>query len=122
MFLVSSSNERDTDSNLNVLCQRLAQEVVMYIQTYLNGARKTGCTHHNYLKSISFMGHSLGGIIIRGALAYLSSYDRYFHSYVSLGSPHLSYMYNSSSLTNAGLWLIKNWNKSESLKQLTMDD
>ena len=68
------------------------------------------------------MGHSLGGIIIRGALQYLSGYERYLHSYVSLGSPHLSYMYNSSTLTNAGIWFIKNWNKSTSLKELTMDD
>ena len=122
MFLVSSANERDTDSFIETLGERLAKEVTDYITTYLNGARKTGSTHHNYLTKLSFVGHSLGGIIIREALKHLKRYQNYMHSYVSLGSPHLSYMYNSSSLINAGIWMIQKWNSSNSLKQLTMTD
>ena len=44
------------------------------------------------------------------------------HGFVCLGSPHLGYMYNSNSLVDAGMWLIKNWTKSDSLSQLTMTD
>ena len=94
---------------------RLSKEKTRYIQTYLNGARKTGSTHHNYLKKLSFVGHSLGGIIIREALKHLQDYKQYMWAYVSLGSPHLGYMYNSNSLVNAGIWFIKKWNDSHSL-------
>lgn len=31
-------------------------------------------------------------------------------------------MYNSSSLIDAGMWVLKNWTKSASLKQLSMTD
>jgi len=34
------------------------------------------------------------------------------HGYISLASPHLGYMYNSNSLIDAGMWLIKQWNNS----------
>jgi len=115
MFLVSTTNENETNSRIERLGLRLSREVTKYIQTYLNGARKTGSTHHNYLQKLSFVGHSLGGIIIREALKNLKDYREYFWSFVSLGSPHLGYMYNSNSLINAGIWFIRKWNDSDSL-------
>ena len=39
-----------------------------------------------------------------------------------MGSPHLGYMYNSNSLINAGMWLIKQVKGSTSLQQLSMTD
>jgi hypothetical protein len=44
------------------------------------------------------------------------------HGYISLGSPHLGYMYNSSALIDAGMWVLKNWTQSRSLTQLSMTD
>ena len=41
---------------------------------------------------------------------------------MSLGTPHLGYMYNSTSIVDAGIWLIKKFKQSESLKQLSMTD
>jgi hypothetical protein len=68
------------------------------------------------MSKLSFIGHSLGGIIIRSALPLLEEFKVLMHGYMSLGSPHLGYMYNSNSLINAGMWLLKNWRSSESLK------
>ena len=59
------------------------------------------------LSKLTFIGHSLGGIIVREALKHLKSYSKHFHGYVSLGSAHLGYMYNSTSIIDAGMWLIK---------------
>ena len=55
---------------------------------------------------ISFIGHSLGGIIIRASLPHLSKYKDMMFSYISLSSPHLGYMYNSSTLIDAGIRII----------------
>ena len=43
---------------------------------------------------MSFIGHSIGGLIIRAALPHLAEYAPKFFTYISLGSPHLGYMYN----------------------------
>ena len=75
-----------------------------------------------FLDKLSFIGHSLGGIIVREALRHLGGFRQKMHAYISLGSPHLGYMYNSSSLVDAGMWLIKKWKQSNSLKQLSMTD
>ena len=40
---------------------------------------------------ISFIGHSLGGLIIRAALPYL---DFEFHTFLTLGTPHLGNVTN----------------------------
>lgn len=62
------------------------------------------------------------------------------HTFISLSSPHLGYLYNSSSLIDAGIailchfihqillkkksgiWILKRWRKSLSLQQLSMTD
>jgi len=51
---------------------------------------------------LSFVGHSLGGLIIRSALPYLEQYASKMHLYMTLSSPHLGYMYQSSKLVDAG--------------------
>lgn len=119
---MSQSNERDTDSKIEELGQRLANEVQEFIFTNLCGARRPSSGKKMFLNKLSFVGHSLGGIIVREALKHLGGFRAKMHAYISLGSPHLGYMYNSSSLVDAGMWLIKKWKKSDSLKQLSMTD
>jgi len=72
---------------------------------------------------VSFVGHSLGGLIIRAALPLLEGElkDK-FYTYMSLSSPHLGYMYNSNKLFDAGMWFLKKWRKSKCLVQLSMSD
>jgi hypothetical protein len=64
----------------------------------------------------------MGGVIIRTALPHLSSLKDHFHFYMSLATPHLGYMKKGSKIIDAGLWFIKSWSGSKSLKQLTFDD
>lgn len=64
----------------------------------------------------------MGGVIIRSALPRLEKYKKFFHSFVTLSSPHVGYYYSSSKLVDVGLWLINNWKKCQSILQLTMQD
>ena len=74
------------------------------------------------MPQICFLGHSMGGIIIRCALPKLAKFKDYFHSFVTLSSPHLGYIYSTSKLVDAGLWLMNTMKKSTSILQLTMQD
>ena len=61
----------------------------------------------NTLARISFIGHSLGGLIIRASLPYLEQFKLKVHTFITFSSPHLGYMYNSSTIITTGmkLWL-----------------
>ena len=52
----------------------------------------------------SFIGHSLGNIIIRAALAQplMKPWLSKLHTFLSLSGPHLGTAYNSSGLVNMG--------------------
>jgi alpha-beta hydrolase superfamily lysophospholipase len=93
--------------------ERLATEVKQYIISFCPAS----C-----LSKISFIGHSLGGLIIRAALPHLSEYSQKFFTYMSLSSPQLGQMYNKSSMIDAGLWVLKKWKKSKCLMQMSMTD
>ena len=71
---------------------------------------------------ISFIGHSMGGIVIRSALSYIRNLGQYLYLYMSFSSPHLGYLYEPSTLVQAGLWLLNTWQKSDSLEQICMKD
>lgn len=64
----------------------------------------------------------MGGVIIRAALPYLNYLREKMYTFLSLSSPHLGYMFNSSSLVDAGMWVLKRYRKSRSLEQLSMSD
>lgn len=113
MFLAASCNEDNTDGEIADMGIRLADEVRNYIKEWCPGGS---------LGRLSFIGHSLGGLIIRAALPYLEEYKDKMHLYMTLSSPHLGYMYNSSRLVDAGLWVLKKWKKNVCLAQLSMTD
>jgi pimeloyl-ACP methyl ester carboxylesterase len=93
LFLSSSSNEDCTDGDINVMGKNLATEVQAYITEWCPG---------NILGRISFVGHSLGGVIIRAALPLLSDYKEKMYTFFTLSSPHLGYMHNNNKIINAG--------------------
>lgn len=64
----------------------------------------------------------MGGLICRAAFPLLVAYKDKFCTLMTLGSPHLGYMYNSSKLFETGMWFMRKWNKSLSLTQLAMQD
>jgi len=113
MFLCAASNEDLTDGEIPDMGIRLADEVRNHIKEWCPGSS---------LARLSFIGHSLGGLIIRAALPHLEEYKDKMHLFMTLSSPHLGYMYNSSSIVNAGLWVLKKWKKNTCLTQLTMAD
>lgn len=41
---------------------------------------------------------------------------------MTLSTPHLGYMYTSSKIIEAGIWILQKWKKSRSLLQLSMSD
>jgi len=65
----------------NSMGSRLANEVRKLMHWHKLSGRK--------VSKLSFIGHSLGGLIIRAALPQLAEYSHLMHSYWSLGSPHL---------------------------------
>lgn len=118
LCLCSSSNEELTEGSIEIMGINLAKEVKKYIKDWCYSKDQKTL----YLNKLSFVGHSLGGLIIRSALPQLEDYKDQMYGYMSLGSPHLGYMINTNSLINAAMWFLKNWKSSESLKQLSMSD
>lgn len=113
VFLPSSSNQDDTECDIEEMGKKLANEVKMFLKEWNDGI---------IFKKISFIGHSIGGLIIRAALPSLVEYSSKMWMYMSLSSPHLGYVYSSSKLVDAGMWLLKTWKKSKSLEQLSFSD
>ena len=113
MYLCSAANEGNTEGDILEMGLRLSNEVKNYLQDW--------CPAGN-VSSISFIGHSLGGLIIRAALPFLSQYAEKMKLYMTLSTPHLGYMYSDSKLVDAGLWFLKKWRKSQCLQQLSMGD
>lgn len=113
-FLCSINNERKTVGDINEMGKKLADEVLDYIKKFLPSFR--------YCGRISFISHSLGGVIARAALPYLEEYKDRMHTFLSFSSPHLGYLYSNSTIVNAGMWLIKKWFHSKCIEQLTLTD
>lgn len=113
-FVMSERNQTDTFADFELMTTRLVNEILCYIHMYdLKPPSR-----------ISFIGHSLGNIIIRSALARpeISHILPMMHTFLSLSGPHLGTLYNSSGLVNMGMWVIQKWKKSGSLLQLSMKD
>ncbi|KAK3090321.1 hypothetical protein FSP39_010936 [Pinctada imbricata] len=111
-FLMSERNQ-DTFADFDLMTDRLANEILNYIELYgINPAK------------ISFVGHSLGNLIIRSVIALpkLAHLVPKLYTLLSLSGPHLGTLYNSSGLVNAGMWFMQKWKKSGSLLQLSLKD
>ncbi|KAM9808526.1 protein FAM135A isoform X3 [Syngnathus typhle] len=112
-FLMSERNQNDTFADFESMTDRLLDEIIQYIQLY-----------NLTLSKISFVGHSLGNLIVRSVLTRprFKCYLSRLHTFLSLSGPHLGTLYNSSALVNTGLWFMQKWKKSGSLLQLTCRD
>ena len=93
--------------------QRLSTEILDFVGEYCPGS---------LLDKISFIGHSLGGIIARASLQHLPHFRHKAHLYISLSSPHLGYKGSKSSLVSAGMWILKTIGGGDSIKQLSFAD
>jgi len=109
--LLSSVNEGRTEQDIEESAHRLAIE----IKNFLNSIE---------IKEyeVSFVCHSMGGIIARASLKYLQSHKSKFNHMVTICSPHLGYLYHSSALISTSLWILNKVRKDPSMLQLTMSD
>uniref|UniRef100_A0A665V4V9 Family with sequence similarity 135 member B n=1 Tax=Echeneis naucrates TaxID=173247 RepID=A0A665V4V9_ECHNA len=112
-FLMSERNQTDTFADFDTMTDRLLDEIIQHIQLY-----------NLTIGRISFIGHSLGNIIIRSVLTRprFRCYLPKLHTFLSLSGPHLGTLYNNSTLVSTGLWLMQKLKKSGSLLQLTFRD
>lgn len=76
------------------------------------------------LGRLSFIGHSLGGIITRACLSQpvMAQYRPKCHTYCSLGSAHLGYQYSDNSIVDGGMWFLKKLKNSTALHQFSFTD
>lgn len=94
------------------LGENLAKEVKQYL---------IGITHKE-IDRISFIGHSLGGLVIRAALPLLAPFKSKFYTYMSLGTPHMGFIHTNSFLVSTGLKILKAWTSSTILSELDFTD
>ncbi|XP_033606577.1 protein FAM135A isoform X2 [Cryptotermes secundus] len=112
-FLMSERNQGDTFSDFDTMTDRLVAEILYHVEACgLNPSK------------ISFIGHSLGNIIIRSAITrpQMKHLLPRLHTFLSLSGPHLGTLYNNSGLVNMGMWFMQKWKKSGSLLQLALRD
>jgi hypothetical protein len=111
VFLMSSVNEERTGNSIAALGAALAQEIVTF------------CSSRNVMR-LSFVAHSLGGLITREAIGNecMGQYRGMLHTLVTLGSPHLGYLFNKNSLVDSAMWVMKKVKDMPSLHQLAMTD
>eukprot|EP00930_Biecheleria_cincta_P039520 TRINITY_DN27166_c0_g1_i1.p1 TRINITY_DN27166_c0_g1~~TRINITY_DN27166_c0_g1_i1.p1 ORF type:complete len:745 (+),score=128.13 TRINITY_DN27166_c0_g1_i1:79-2313(+) len=103
------ANEDDSECDIRVQGTRLAKEV----KAFLSRVK---------LSRLSFVAHSMGGVVVRAALAELMEYKSKLFTFMSLGSPHLGYGCASSSLFTTGLWITQQVKVWPSVQQLTLGD
>ena len=99
------------------MSDKLIQEIMHHIEAYgiQPGRVRFGNSLNHVLESCvsalyvmcvrcSFVGHSLGNLIIRAALARpkMAPLINKLYTFLSLSGPHLGTLYNSSGLVNMG--------------------
>eukprot|EP00622_Pseudochattonella_farcimen_P004598 FR740006.1.p1 GENE.FR740006.1~~FR740006.1.p1 ORF type:complete len:212 (+),score=1.44 FR740006.1:25-636(+) len=73
---------------------------------------------------LSFIGHSVGSVVIRAALTsrLLEPFIPRFYAFISLSSPHLGNTYIPSAIVSTGMWALKRIRKAQVLDELQMLD
>ena len=100
-FLMSEHNQDNTFDDLEVMTKGLIKEINDYIEVFGIDPER-----------ISFIGHSLGNLIVRSTVAHegFKPFLGKLHTYLSLSGPHLGTLYNSSGLINMGkLYFYLSW-------------
>ena len=110
IFLISEFNQCMDKIMIEDMGRNLAKEVETFVSKFTNYSK------------ISFVGHSLGGIIIRSALPYLKKFRPYMCTYVSLSVPHLGCRTSKNILINLGMKFLVSVKKDIVIRQLRLED
>lgn len=94
----------------------MGKKAAVEIMEYIDSLKLERCI------TLNFVGHSMGGIILRASLQYLTKYKPQFGIYMSFSAPHLSYLKETNFSVQTGMWLLKKFRKNSSLNELTMAD
>lgn len=111
-FLMAQSNQKDTFSDFNVMTSNLLDEILEYISDMPTLPYK-----------ISFIGHSLGSIVIRSLVTRpeFAHLQHKLHLFLSICGPHLGTRYQNG-IISMGMWAVRRWYNSKSLLQLSLKD
>lgn len=114
-LLCCSSIEDNTHAAIGEQGKLVAEEVSRYI---------AGMDDPDSVQRISFVGHSLGTLVIREALGsnIMKPYVDRLCTFISLGGTHLGYTFGNNSLLTSAMWVYQRWTKSASLRQLNIKD
>ena len=98
IYLISKRNEGSTQGNVSSMGLALAREVKDFIRNEVGDFD---------IAKISFIGHSLGGLMIRSALQYLSEFKDKMYLLMTISSPHLGVDRGSNFLVKTGIYLYR---------------
>lgn len=93
-ILPHSINKEKSRDKIETLGLKVAEEIRASIKEDFD---------NDEIGKISFICHSLGGLIAREAMSHLLEYKHLFHTYMSLASPHLG-ITEASTHIKLGLW------------------
>lgn len=76
-------------------------------------ALPSAAPHRRPLRKLSFVGHSIGNLILRAALTQpkLAAYRHLLWLYLSVSGPHLGFLYTSNTMVETGISLLKSVGK-----------
>lgn len=77
--------------------------------------------HIDSISRLSFIGFSLGGLIIRAALPKLRQYRNLFHLFLSIATPHLGLKY-SEKLISTALSILNVMKEVPALQEMRLHD
>ena len=111
-FLMAQTNQSDTFCDFNLMTDRLVEEIMDFVNDMPTAPSK-----------VSFIGHSLGNVIIRSLVTRpeLVSLQPKLHLFLSICGPHLGTRYQNG-IVSVGMWAVRKWYNSKSLLQLSLKD
>ena len=74
------------------------------------------------IEKITLIGYSMGGLVLRAALPYLSCYAEYFENFISIATPNLGYLNINNGLLTSGIWLVDMFAGSKILSEISLKD
>ncbi|KAK5966494.1 DUF676 domain-containing protein [Trichostrongylus colubriformis] len=112
-YLLSASNHYKTWSNFDEMADNLLAEVHSYVSRYSELPAR-----------ISFVAHSLGGVIVRTAVSREDASDWLvprLHCFLTINTPHLGLAYVGRGIS-LGIHFMQWWKQSRSMEQLSLKD